>query len=273
MEARTHTEARQRSRLAFTLIELLVVIAIISILAGLLLPSLASAKAKAKSTKCMNNIKQIGTTFLLYAEDFDNRLIDLYSFAPGVTVNTAGVRGQWYYETLSPLRYLPSYTNRNSIWRCPAATDEQIRAGWGGFWEGYAPIEDTIIRYASNTPPSTVRLKSRRLDEILRTTQIWLMGDAGRALAQNDPKAGYKPWVAIRGGGALDTTGPWAGAPAVWTINTGTGEPEQQPAARHVGFRCIMTFIDGHAETWTYQEVRSNKFNFLGNVNGTPRNL
>ena len=252
-----------RSLRAFTLIELLVVIAI---LAGLLLPALASSKAKAKSTKCMNNIKQIGTTFLLYAEDYDNRLIDLYSFAPGV----AG--GRWYYDTLAPLRYLPSYTNRNGIWRCPAATDEQIRQGWGGTWEGYAPIEDTIIRYATNGIGGPI-LKSRRLDEILRTTQIWLMGDAGRALAQNDPKAGYKPWVAIRGGGALDTTGPWAGAPTVWTFNTGTGEPEQQPAARHIGFRCIMTFMDGHAETWTYSEVRSNKFNFIGNVNGTPRNF
>jgi hypothetical protein len=55
---------------AFMLIELLVVIAIISILASLLLPSLARTKDKAKMVRCLNNLKQMGTGSLIYANDF-----------------------------------------------------------------------------------------------------------------------------------------------------------------------------------------------------------
>lgn len=61
--------AAGRKRSGFTLIELLVVIAIIAILAAILFPVFAQARARAQATSCLNNLKQLATAFVQYAED------------------------------------------------------------------------------------------------------------------------------------------------------------------------------------------------------------
>src|SRR5437868_14017802 len=60
-------------RLAFTLIELLVVIAIIAILAAILFPVFAQAREAARKATCQSNLKQMGSAFMMYIQDYDEK--------------------------------------------------------------------------------------------------------------------------------------------------------------------------------------------------------
>jgi len=65
---------QRRPRNGFTLIELLVVIAIIAILAAILFPVFAQAREKARAISCLSNLKQVGTGWMMYVQDYDETI-------------------------------------------------------------------------------------------------------------------------------------------------------------------------------------------------------
>src|SRR5207244_1927725 len=75
---------RQSQKPAFTLIELLVVIAVIAILAAILFPVFAQARERARMSACLSNMRQIGTSLMLYAQDYDETLPYLNFHGSGV---------------------------------------------------------------------------------------------------------------------------------------------------------------------------------------------
>lgn len=123
-----------RSRFGFTLIELLVVIAIIAILAAILFPVFAQARAAARKISCVSNVKQITLGYLMYVQDYDENFMNMKlggNATAWVDSYPTGDSQGWWFGRIQP--YIKNY----QLMACPDdtrafdATTGGPSSGWG----------------------------------------------------------------------------------------------------------------------------------------------
>lgn len=148
---------KSKRTVLFTLIELLIVIAIIAILAALLLPALNQARSKAKATGCLNNLKQSGSAFQFYTNDYDN-------FIPARWNWVGGNHDFWNYLLSEKLKYVPF-----RVLGCPL---EREMNGWYivNYWNNPA---STLNKGTAGSSNSAWYYNFYGLNRMIADTNCW----------------------------------------------------------------------------------------------------
>ncbi|MGV3614979.1 MAG: prepilin-type N-terminal cleavage/methylation domain-containing protein [Fimbriimonas sp.] len=198
----------------FTLIELLVVIAIIAILAAILFPVFAQAKAAAKKTACLSNTKQVGLGTIMYAGDYDDRA----PVAQGAFINTptafiipywygamkidfTNAAAGWQIDPANGLLY--PYMKNQAITGCPSSTKRSLDGGAVSSYNlGYA-ANPNIIAFGSAGSPS--------LSAMASPADTILIADAADVISV--PTVGLQSTVQLR----LPSAG---GAPTIYGVHS-----------------------------------------------------
>jgi len=177
---------------AFTLMELLVVISIIAIIASLILPAMARAKARAQSSFCLNNTRQLSLAWMVYADDHNGQLaynLGQSARNPAAVPATggAGMGGNWV-NNVENWEMNPDNTNAAAVvatgigpytskaaalYHCPSdnvLSDLQRQHGWGGRVRSYSM--NAMVGDAGNFSQSGTNVNNPDYIQFFKTTSF-----------------------------------------------------------------------------------------------------